>query len=126
MAARSLETNGSDYDKETGTQASESKLGDLAVPLEKLLLENAKISPNSFYGVRIDTAQLNSMFRPLLPSDFNFGKSAPPHRLLDIAMKCQMARSKEQSKAGISLRPAIENLGRLWYRELIQELERQP
>ena len=41
-------------------------------------------------------------------------------------MKCQMARSKEQSEAGVCLRPAIENLGRLWYRELIQELERQP
>ena len=37
-----------------------------------------------------------------------------------------MVRSKEQNKAGVCLRPTIENLSRLWYRELIQELERQP
>ncbi|KAF7502173.1 hypothetical protein GJ744_006777 [Endocarpon pusillum] len=86
--------------------------------LENLSLKDPKISLKSFYGVRIDTEQLNSIFRPLLPTSFDFGKSTPPHLLLDVAVKSQMARSKEQSKAGVCLRPAIENLGRLWYREL--------
>jgi hypothetical protein len=95
------------------------------VSLKNLLLEDPKIH-KSFYGVMIDTERLNFIFQPLLPSGFDFSKSAPPHLLLDVAMKCQMARIKEQSKVDVCLLPAIKNLRRLWYRELIQELERQP
>jgi hypothetical protein len=91
MAASGLETPNSDYVKNTGTQSSpdsESKLGDLAVSLENLLLEDLKIRPQSFYRVRINTERLNSMFRPLLPSGFDFSKNAQPHLLLDIIIKC--------------------------------------